>query len=251
MKRALKQFLYGSFYLLLFSFLVWGFYSIFLKPSPSCSDGLKNQGEKRVDCGGPCVECSRLNVKPVFKKGDADLFKINTSTYSFISVIKNPNENYAGVVDYSLEVISKFGKLLRKVNGSLYVLPSSNYHLHRVFTGLEEGLGKVKVSLGDTKWFENSDYKRPKITTSSTSFSSKSALLKGKIKNSTSRSWNKIELIAIFRNKYGQGVGSSQTVVNNLKAFEKVDFKISMPVDKELRKTIDLDNTKVLTNPIN
>ncbi|KXX70267.1 di-heme oxidoredictase family protein [Flammeovirga sp. SJP92] len=27
-------------------------------PAPTCSDGILNQGETRVDCGGPCQECS-------------------------------------------------------------------------------------------------------------------------------------------------------------------------------------------------
>lgn len=26
--------------------------------SPTCNDGIQNQGEEGVDCGGPCVACS-------------------------------------------------------------------------------------------------------------------------------------------------------------------------------------------------
>ena len=26
-------------------------------PAPTCDDGVKNQGEERIDCGGPCPAC--------------------------------------------------------------------------------------------------------------------------------------------------------------------------------------------------
>jgi hypothetical protein len=38
-------------------------------PTPSCIDGIKNQGETGVDCGGPCPACSSLSNQLTLKPG--------------------------------------------------------------------------------------------------------------------------------------------------------------------------------------
>ncbi len=35
-------------------------------PCPTCSDGIRNQGEENIDCGGPCPAC--IPEKPLVKK---------------------------------------------------------------------------------------------------------------------------------------------------------------------------------------
>ena len=29
------------------------------KPCPTCNDGVQNQGESGIDCGGPCTTCGK------------------------------------------------------------------------------------------------------------------------------------------------------------------------------------------------
>jgi len=52
MSRGWKKFIYGVFFLAVFGLIVWGFYEIVLKPTPTCFEQIKNQGEEDVDCGG-------------------------------------------------------------------------------------------------------------------------------------------------------------------------------------------------------
>ena len=32
------------------------------KPCPTCNDGVQNQGETGIDCGGPCTTCGKESV---------------------------------------------------------------------------------------------------------------------------------------------------------------------------------------------
>ena len=51
MTRLLKQFLYGTFYLVILAAVGWGIYSFEFKPAPSCFDNQQNGGEGGVDLG--------------------------------------------------------------------------------------------------------------------------------------------------------------------------------------------------------
>ena len=43
--------------------------SIITNPTPTCTDGIKNQGETGIDCGGPCPACSSLPNQLILKPG--------------------------------------------------------------------------------------------------------------------------------------------------------------------------------------
>ena len=38
------------------------------KPCPTCNDGVQNQGETGIDCGGPCTTCGKESVLLLSKK---------------------------------------------------------------------------------------------------------------------------------------------------------------------------------------
>jgi hypothetical protein len=46
-------------YIILFSVIAFALYLIF-SPAATCYDKIKNQGEKEVDCGGPCAPCKNI-----------------------------------------------------------------------------------------------------------------------------------------------------------------------------------------------
>ena len=53
-----KSFLFYAGTLLLAVILTAGLYSCKKKEKESCTDGIQNQGETGVDCGGPCASCA-------------------------------------------------------------------------------------------------------------------------------------------------------------------------------------------------
>lgn len=66
--------------------------------TPSCFDGLKNQGETTPDCGGPCPECGSTFGDPHFHGFDG-------STYDFQGM---PGHVFNIISDSTLQVNAKF-----------------------------------------------------------------------------------------------------------------------------------------------
>jgi hypothetical protein len=48
------------------------------KPCPTCRDGIQNQGEKGVDCGGPCKACKELREPAKVQKFSFSLKDLTT-----------------------------------------------------------------------------------------------------------------------------------------------------------------------------
>jgi hypothetical protein len=62
-KNLRKRWIIGLLYLVFFSLVVFFFYSVF-KTKETCFDGLKNQNEEDVDCGGVCFKkCKKIETK--------------------------------------------------------------------------------------------------------------------------------------------------------------------------------------------
>jgi len=60
-KYARKRIIIIVVYLLLLALVVFGVYS-FLKAEETCLDGVKNQNEEEIDCGGVCKKCDKVKA---------------------------------------------------------------------------------------------------------------------------------------------------------------------------------------------
>lgn len=45
-------------------------------PLPTCFDGIKNQNESGIDCGGPCPECKQIELPGPVDEADSNIMKI-------------------------------------------------------------------------------------------------------------------------------------------------------------------------------
>src|SRR5579864_5721823 len=111
--RISKQFLYAILFLAVFGLIVWGVYSITLKPAPSCFDNIQNQDETGVDCGGShCVPCDIKNLKPLVSL-PAVLFT-DGQVFSVSFDLTDPNANFgASSVTYDLNFYDASGNILK------------------------------------------------------------------------------------------------------------------------------------------
>lgn len=78
--------------LLFFALVFTAFYYLFIWKAPSCSDGIKNQGEIDIDCGGPCSRVCLMEVSPLIKDW-ARALKTMEGKYDVAALIENPNYN--------------------------------------------------------------------------------------------------------------------------------------------------------------
>lgn len=128
----------------------------FIKKPPSCFDGVKNQGEVDVDCGGPCISCEIKNLKPIIKYPIESISYLDGS-HDFFFKVYNPNEKWGlKKLSYSLVFYDENGRSFYKTED---YRTSLNPKESRIITlqGLKvEKFSKVEANLliNDSDWEE-------------------------------------------------------------------------------------------------
>lgn len=99
-------------------------YWYFSKPA-TCYDGIQNQGETKVDRGGPCPLLDIDALSPTGLLWTRS-FKVRDGLYSSVAYIQNPNPN-AGVraVRYKFGLYDDRNVLVTERAGTTYVMPGS------------------------------------------------------------------------------------------------------------------------------
>src|ERR1051325_1546720 len=105
MTRSLKKLLYGLLYIGLFLFIGFTFYSSTTAPAPSCTNGIRDQGEEGIDCGGPCaISCAILKLNPIRVIDGPYVFSAGGKTV-LLAEAYNPNSDYgASVANYEFDL---------------------------------------------------------------------------------------------------------------------------------------------------
>src|SRR5712671_4293742 len=94
---ARRQVLYiGIILLFLGAVSAYPVYAIFIRHTPTCMDGIHNQGERGIDCGGICPRACLDQVVPQPLVQWARIFPVSGSIYNLVAYIQNPNVTFTG-----------------------------------------------------------------------------------------------------------------------------------------------------------
>ena len=96
-----------------------------LHKAPSCVDGIQNQGEAGIDCGGPCPYlCTEQEQAPVVRF--TQFFPGVGSSTDAIAYIDNPNQTaYAKGVSYTLALYDNQGIISSQPSGTIDLAPGA------------------------------------------------------------------------------------------------------------------------------
>ena len=94
-----------------------------LKTPPTCTDGIRNQGETSVDKGGPCplLDTSSLSPSAILWTRS---FYVRSGSYDAVAYIQNPNQE-AGVraVSYRFGLYDERNVLIAERTGTTFLMP--------------------------------------------------------------------------------------------------------------------------------
>lgn len=98
-----------------------GIYVLYFKPQPTCFDGLQNQGELGVDCGGGCSAVCVSEVTPLVTFWTR-LFEVTDKAYDVAAFVENPNAGY-GVpsLRYTFRVFDANNVIIVEREGETFV----------------------------------------------------------------------------------------------------------------------------------
>lgn len=235
MKRTFKQFIYGLFYIAIFGGLVFGFYSLYIKPAPSCFNGVQDQNEQGIDCGGVCTKiCLPSNLSQVETVGLTQIFHPTTSSISVIAQVQNKNADVA-VQDlpYKFVFYDNQGNVLHEVDGDSFIYASEIKYIAAFNLSYPDAFQIVNVGfqVGATNWISKSLLAKPELVIQSfnTTSSAKGVTVSGNFINNSTVPVGKVTVLAIFYGKLGQPIGISGSEVDDAAPGQQYSFLVSHP----------------------
>ena len=125
--RQKKQAIIGLVYLLIFTAIGFLIY-LGLKPEATCFDGIQNQEELGIDCGGPCPPCLPKVADPIIT--NQQLINEGNGLYEFVAKIKNQSQIYGNPkIDYQINFYNSSGQIIQSIPQTTFILPGEEKYI--------------------------------------------------------------------------------------------------------------------------
>ncbi|MFH1178442.1 MAG: hypothetical protein V1711_01825 [bacterium] len=196
-----------------------------LYKTPSCTDGVQNQSEAGIDCGGPCAYlCTAQVQQPVvlFTK----VLKNADGRVDVIALVENKNTNAAAKnVPYNITFYGADQIFIQKVSGTLDFPP--NTAIPVFVPGISSGLpagqaGKQKVTsafleitASAQQWFATTDDPRivPIVLNAIKGGTTSEPRIEAILENPGVTILNNVQVIVIVYNDKKEIIAASKTIV--------------------------------------
>lgn len=214
MNRALKQIIYGLFYALTLFGIIWGIYNLFFTDEASI------------------VCCEGIDIK--ISAGEVRVLPLGRNTSTLVIEVENPSRDYGlRKFDYSFDIFSKFGPLIRKVYGLASLYPGEKKYL--VESGLDinpNEIGTVNFTVYSPDWEEASilgEASRAETRQTKVYEEGNSKIVEGSIIN-LSREKARTVIVLALGFDAGEKIFSAATFeLNNVQPNTLYNFKIFLP----------------------
>lgn len=133
-------------------------------PVPSCFDGIKNQKELGIDCGGGCALVCKNEVsdmKVLWQRA----FPVQTGQYDLVALVENPNNDFfAKSFDYKFEIFNSENKVVLEKNGKGFANPRERFIIFepKIFLG-NKSPAHVFLEISNVKWARKPNYIKQQI----------------------------------------------------------------------------------------
>jgi hypothetical protein len=208
--------------ILIFSLVVFAIIVfVFLNKAPTCFDGKQNQGEAGIDCGGPCnILCRAEYIDPVVLWGPRWSKVLSSGTYNFLTYIQNPNVAAGAYnVPYNMKVYDRNDILLYQKNGVTYIPPNNNFVIFEDNINLHDKTPfRTKIEFTNGAVWQKMESQELNITAVSKQLidvQTKPRLFVT-LKNSTLKTIENIESVAILYDENNNAVAFSKTKVDSI-----------------------------------
>ena len=205
-------------------------------PKDSCSDGVRNQNEEDVDCGGVCKNVCVPVAK--YDLGVASTGYVEsglTNKYDIYGEVKNPNEDFGSKdFQYSFTIKDAQGKEIAKKSGTSFILPGELKYI--VENNIESSSvpAKIELSVSDPVWIEFRGYEKPQLKIVNKTYNEISSGVGfseaiGLLKNDSPFDWNVIKIQIVLKDSGGKIEALNSTEMRTVKSGENREFRAYWP----------------------
>ncbi|MES2134628.1 MAG: hypothetical protein V4449_00060 [Patescibacteria group bacterium] len=238
MRWAVKrQALYAGGIILVLLLLVGGGWLLFFNHKATCSDGILNQTEEGVDCGGVCATlCQAPRVSALWARA----VLVAPGVYHAVALVRNP-ESSAGTdaLPYTFQIFDDKNILIAERRGVMFLYPGEVVPLFEpnILTG-ERIPGRTFVTFGGGQWTRMERPVEP-IQITSRQLDATALTLSAHIENRTATAVNGTVLTALLYDADDIVVAASQTKLGTVppKGSQDAVFTWQQPFAREIVRT--------------
>lgn len=230
-KRIQKQIIVAILFFVFWGLVSFGISRFFVKGA-TCFDGIKNQKELAIDCGGPCKACM-----PTLEK--IRTLKIKTvrsmeNSFDFLAQIENPNREYgSSSLSYQFEAFDQSGNSIKKVEGTTFILPSETKYVIETPIMLSSDPVKITFSVKNMSWEKFSSFSEVGLEIFKKNYaealpnSGYFSKATGATANKSNYDYDKIEIAVVLYDSNGNIVNFGKTEQRTVTSGEEREFSIS------------------------
>ena len=249
MSRFQKKFIYGLFYLIIFILIVFGLYRGLINPVTTCFDGLQNQDEEGIDCGGPCTACEILALRPLKVVGSPKILSLDSGQSVVIAKIFNPNTGYSATTfNYKMDLFKTSGRRLDTIKGESFIYASeTKYLLELNLDRYDQDISHAEIEISDPVWKEAAVFSKPNLTVKNllTEELSQKIKVSGSVINNGAITVSRVKITTILVNSFNIELFASQITLGSINSLEEKNFIIFFPKDLMLLKDFDPKQTQI------
>lgn len=203
-------------------------------PAPSCHDGVKNQDETGVDCGGVCGPCIVLPKDLIVTS--SSFTRSENGTYDAVFTVKNPNSEYGlKNIAYGINLKDASGDSVAQKDGVAYFLPLQTRPV------IEQNIAAVvsskplsaSITFKNPEWVSITDhFSQVGLTVESPTFAygnwtNEAASVIAVVRNDSAFTYDSIDVFVVVKNQDGTTVGIRRSAMRTLTAGERREFKVA------------------------
>ena len=223
MRWAVKrQFLIALGIIISIALVLGGTWFAFFYHAPTCNDGMQNQDELGIDCGGVCKKlCTAPRVSALWARA----VEVAPGVYHAVALVRNP-ESDAGTnsLPYTFSLYDADNILVAERSGTMYLYPGEIAPLFEanIVTG-NRVPARAFVQFGQALWEKMGRAQTP-IEIVSQSLDQTALRLTAHIQNTTVYPVAHAVITALLYDADGNLVNASQTTVDTLPARGEEDI---------------------------
>ncbi|MFH1235683.1 MAG: hypothetical protein V1685_01960 [Parcubacteria group bacterium] len=193
--------------------------STFYKTS-SCTDGVQNQDEAGIDCGGPCAYlCTEQMQAPtvLFTKA----LDNGSERTDVVAMVENKNTTAAAKnVPYRITLYGIGRVFLKTIDGTLDLFPNARtpVYVRGVASNQKVASAFLEIETSSPRWFTMTSDSRivPMILNVTQSGATSTPRIEAALSNSSAATLSNIRVIALVKNAQKDVIAASETIVPSI-----------------------------------
>lgn len=233
--RTKKRIIILFVYILIFAIIAVLLY-FWLASKATCLDGIKNQNEEDIDCGGVCKKCEKIEAKDLVVNKAGIIESGTPGQLDLYAEVFNPNNSFGGKsFDYEFIFKNSSGENISSVKGKDFILPGEVKYIVELNASPAAGFSSLEVKITNPQWMEFSGfYEKPQLKITNKSYSESNMAdvfgsARGLLKNDSPYDFSLIKIKVILRDANGNILALNSTELKTVKTGEEREFTVLWP----------------------